>query len=115
MQLHSATEGTVDANARQPGRWRTLNLAWVSFFLTFVVWYSLGAFSTTIARVLHLTRDQSQVLLLCNEPVVVITDAGIEKDLTAVKAEYRALMDRDLPAFNKQLTSGGAMAVSAGN
>ena len=43
-----------------------LNLAWVSFFLTFVVWYNLGAFSTTIARVLSLTKEQSQVLLLCN-------------------------------------------------
>jgi len=41
--------------------------------------------------------------------------SGIEKDLTAVKAEYRTLMDRDLPAFNKQLTAGGAVAVSAGN
>ncbi|HWE04924.1 MAG TPA: MFS transporter [Tepidisphaeraceae bacterium] len=50
----------------EPGRWKMLNLAWVSFFLTFVVWYNLGAFSTTIARVLHLTREQSQVLLLCN-------------------------------------------------
>ena len=28
-----------------------LNLAWVAFFLTFVVWYNLGAFSTTIVRV----------------------------------------------------------------
>jgi nitrate/nitrite transporter NarK len=37
-----------------------LNYAWVSFFLTFVVWYNLGAFSTTIARVLHLTKEQSK-------------------------------------------------------
>src|SRR5438552_13198572 len=51
---------------RAPGRWRMLNLTWVSFFLTFVVWYNLGAFSTTIARVLKLSKEQSQVLLLCN-------------------------------------------------
>ena len=51
---------------REPGRWKMLNYAWVAFFLTFVVWYNLGAFSTTIARVLHLTKEQSQVLLLCN-------------------------------------------------
>lgn len=49
-----------------PGRWKMLNLAWISFFLTFVVWYNLGSFSSTIARVLHLTKEQSQVLLLCN-------------------------------------------------
>ena len=48
---------------REPGRWKMLNLAWVSFFLTFVVWYNLGAFSTTIARVLQLTKEQSSVLL----------------------------------------------------
>src|SRR3954452_11393536 len=53
-------------DAPAPGRWRMLNLTWVAFFLTFVVWYNLGAFSTTIARVLHLTKEQSQVLLLCN-------------------------------------------------
>jgi hypothetical protein len=41
--------------------------------------------------------------------------AGIEKDLAAVKAEYESLLDKDLAAFNKQLTAGGAMAVSAGN
>ncbi len=41
--------------------------------------------------------------------------AGIEKDLTAVKAEYRTLMDRDIPAFNKQLTASGGIAVAAGN
>ncbi len=43
-------------DAPQVGRWRMLNFAWVSFFLTFVVWYNLGAFSTTIARVLDLTQ-----------------------------------------------------------
>src|SRR5205809_85841 len=53
-------------NQPYPGRWKMLNLSWVAFFLTFVVWYNLGAFSTTIARVLHLTKEQSQVLLLCN-------------------------------------------------
>jgi hypothetical protein len=41
--------------------------------------------------------------------------AGIEKDLKGVNADYRTLMDRELPAFNKQLTAGGAVAVSAGN
>ena len=59
------------------GRWRMLNFAWVSFFLTFVVWYNLGAFSTTIARVLHLTKEQSQVLLLCNLALTIPARIGI--------------------------------------
>src|SRR3954462_9781042 len=60
-----------------PGRWKQLNLTWVAFFLTFVVWYNLGAFSTTIARVLHLTKEQSQVLLLCNLALTIPARVGI--------------------------------------
>ena len=37
--------------ARPAGRWRMLNLTWVAFFLTFVVWYNLGAFSTSAAGI----------------------------------------------------------------
>src|SRR5688572_26436823 len=55
-----------ELSSPHPGRWRMLNRTWVAFFLTFVVWYNLGAFSTTIGRVLQLTHEQSQVLLLCN-------------------------------------------------
>ncbi len=60
-----------------PGRWKMLNLAWVAFFLTFVVWYNLGAFSTTIARLLHLTKEQSQVLLLCNLALTIPARIGV--------------------------------------
>ena len=60
--MHREAEITLSP----PGRWKMLNLTWVAFFLTFVVWYNLGAFSTTIARVMHLTKEQAQVLLLCN-------------------------------------------------
>jgi NNP family nitrate/nitrite transporter-like MFS transporter len=56
----------LQSNIRPAERWKMLNFTWIAFFLTFVVWYNLGAFSTTIARVLHLTKEQSQVLLLCN-------------------------------------------------
>src|SRR3954470_9536667 len=70
-----APAGTPDAPAA--GRWRMLNLTWVAFFLTFVVWYNLGAFSTTIARVLHLTKEQSQVLLLCNLALTIPARIGV--------------------------------------
>jgi NNP family nitrate/nitrite transporter-like MFS transporter len=43
-----------------------LNLTWIAFFLTFVVWYNLAPFSTTIARQFNLTESQRQALLLCN-------------------------------------------------
>src|SRR5690349_19282748 len=68
---------TPAVHVHQPARWRILHLAWVSFFLTFVVWYSLGAFSTTIARVLHLSKEQSQVLLLCNLALTIPARVGI--------------------------------------
>src|SRR5205807_7092619 len=66
MYLRSTSSPSTSTEGLIPGRWRMLNFAWVAFFLTFVVWYNLGAFSTTIARVLHLSKEQSQVLLLCN-------------------------------------------------
>jgi NNP family nitrate/nitrite transporter-like MFS transporter len=75
-----------------PGRWRMLNFAWVSFFVTFVVWYNLGAFSTTIARVLHLTREQSQVLLLCNLALTIPARVGMLVDRFGPRRMYSWLM-----------------------
>src|SRR3954471_16112537 len=51
---------------RELQRWKMLNFTWLAFFLTFVVWYNLAPFSTTVARVLKLTEPQRQALLLCN-------------------------------------------------
>ena len=67
----------MSTDGREPGRWKMLNLAWVSFFLTFVVWYNLGAFSTTIARVLKLSKEQSQVLMLCNLALTIPARIGV--------------------------------------
>jgi photosystem II stability/assembly factor-like uncharacterized protein len=39
----------------------------------------------------------------------------IEKELAAVRTEYRALMDKDLPAFNKSLAASGVTPVTANN
>ena len=38
----------------------------------------------------------------------------IEKDLAAAKAEYRTLMDKDVPAFNRALAASGITPVAAG-
>lgn len=39
----------------------------------------------------------------------------LEKDLTAVRAEYRTLMDKDVPAFNRALVAGGATPLAPNN
>jgi len=37
----------------------------------------------------------------------------IEKDLAAAKADYRTLMDKDVPAFNRSLAASGITPVAA--
>jgi photosystem II stability/assembly factor-like uncharacterized protein len=39
----------------------------------------------------------------------------IEKELTAVKAEYRTLMDKEVPAFNRELAANGVTPLVANN
>lgn len=52
-------------------RWKMLNLTWVSFFLTFVVWFNLAPFSSSIARALHLSPEQAKTLLICNVALTI--------------------------------------------
>lgn len=47
-------------------RYRILHLAWLAFFLSFVVWFSFAPFATTIQRELYLTTPQLKVLAICN-------------------------------------------------
>ena len=75
--MQSVHEQELSPELRVPGRWRMLNLTWVSFFLTFVVWYNLPAFSTTIESLLHLTKAQSKVLLLCNLALTIPARIGV--------------------------------------
>jgi len=58
-------------NEPAPGRWRMLHLTWVSFFLTFVVWFNLAPFASTIGKALHLTADQVKTLLICNVALTI--------------------------------------------
>ena len=48
------------------GRYRTLNLAWFAFFLTFVCWFTLAPFLKTVAHDLNLNPGQAKTLLACN-------------------------------------------------
>ena len=41
--------------------------------------------------------------------------AMIEKELAAAKTEYRALIDKDVPAFNRSLAANGVTPVSSNN
>lgn len=47
-------------------RYRILHLTWFAFFLSFVVWFSVAPFATTIQRELSLTLPQLKVLAICN-------------------------------------------------
>ncbi len=48
------------------GRYRILNLAWLAFFLCFVVWFNFAPFTTTVKQDLHLTVGQVRTISLCN-------------------------------------------------
>lgn len=52
-------------------RWKTLHFTWVSFFLTFVVWFNFAPFASTIARALGLTADQLKALMICNVALTI--------------------------------------------
>ncbi|HIK12460.1 MAG TPA: NarK family nitrate/nitrite MFS transporter [Oscillatoriaceae cyanobacterium M33_DOE_052] len=48
------------------GRYRILHMTWIAFFLTFLCWFNLAPFATTIGKELHLATDQIKTLLICN-------------------------------------------------
>jgi NNP family nitrate/nitrite transporter-like MFS transporter len=49
---------------------RTLHLTWIAFFLTFVAWFNMAPFNTTIIHQLGLTQSEVNILMICN---VVLT------------------------------------------
>jgi NNP family nitrate/nitrite transporter-like MFS transporter len=60
-----------------PQRWRMLHFTWAAFFLTFVVWFNLAPFASTIARALHLTPEQVKTLLRCNLALTIPARIGV--------------------------------------
>jgi NNP family nitrate/nitrite transporter-like MFS transporter len=48
------------------GRYRILHQTWFAFFLTFVCWFNLAPFATTIGKELHLAPEQVKTLGICN-------------------------------------------------
>src|SRR3954452_20832571 len=58
-------------------RWKMLQFTWVSFFLTFVVWFNLAPFTSSIARSLHLTVEQVKTLMICNVALTIPARIGV--------------------------------------
>src|SRR5439155_2292888 len=66
-----ATEPDLLLPAPEPGRWRMLHFTWIAFFLTFVAWFNLAPFKSTIGRVLHLSEAELNTLLICNVALTI--------------------------------------------
>lgn len=53
------------------GRYRTLHLTWVAFFLSFVVWFNFAPFANTVGEEFSLSGAQLTTLALCNVALTV--------------------------------------------
>ncbi len=52
-------------------QWSTLHLTWVAFFLTFVTWFNMAPFNTTIMRTMNLSAAEVNVLMICNVALTI--------------------------------------------
>ena len=48
-----------------------LHLTWIAFFLTFVSWFNMAPFNTTLQAVAGLTPDQIKLLMICNVALTI--------------------------------------------
>jgi NNP family nitrate/nitrite transporter-like MFS transporter len=48
-----------------------LHLTWIAFFLTFVSWFNMAPFNTTLQAVAGLTSDQIKLLMVCNVALTI--------------------------------------------
>ena len=48
-----------------------LHLTWIAFFLTFLVWFNMAPFNTTLRATLGLTAEQIQILMICNVALTI--------------------------------------------
>ena len=53
------------------GRYKTLHLTWLAFFLTFVVWFNLAPLATTVKADLGLSVSQIRTIAICNVALTV--------------------------------------------
>lgn len=98
------------------GRYRTLHLTWVAFFLTFVVWFNLAPFATTIKAQLGLTKAQMGTLALCNVALTVPARilVGMALDRYGPRRVYAAiLIFAAVPSLAFAASSSFAMLVAS--
>lgn len=55
-------------NQKQQG---ILHLTWIAFFLTFLSWFNLAPFNTTLINVLGLSQDQINLLMISNVALTI--------------------------------------------
>ncbi len=85
------------------GKYRILHLTWLAFFITYVIWLSLGPMMPFIQEALGLTDQQAKVLLILN--VAMTIPARIVVGMLVDKLGPKAL-------FSSILILGGLVSIA---
>lgn len=48
-----------------------LHLTWIAFFLTFLAWFNMAPFNTTLEQQVGLSPDQIRILMICNVALTI--------------------------------------------
>jgi len=48
-----------------------LHLSWLAFFFSFVAWFNMAPFNTTLIRTVGLSQEQINILMLCNVALTI--------------------------------------------
>ena len=48
-----------------------LHLSWLAFFFSFVAWFNMAPFNTTLIRTVGLSQEQINILMLCNVSLTI--------------------------------------------
>ena len=48
-----------------------LRLSWIAFFLSFIAWFNMAPFNSTLVRTLGLSQEQINTLMLCNVALTI--------------------------------------------
>ncbi|PSB03230.1 NarK family nitrate/nitrite MFS transporter [Merismopedia glauca] len=76
------------------GRYKTLHLTWLAFFLTFVCWFNFAPFASTIGKSLALDKGQLTTLGICNLALTIPARIiiGMLLDKYGPRITYSALL-----------------------
>ena len=50
---------------------RILHLSWLAFFFSFIAWFNMAPFNTTLIRTIGLNQEQINILMLCNVALTI--------------------------------------------